>query len=323
MKAFFNPSVKFEKYTIFAIIIAYAVLGIFTHRFFSFILIKAMILSIFALGYSLLFARTGLLSFGHAAFYAVGAYATGLIMLHISSSMMLAFLVAVAASIIISAIIGALSLIRTSIYFMMLTLAFGMGIYTVLWEWTSFTGGDNGLIGINRSTITVPFIGSISMVPIMHYYFFVLICFVVSVFVIYHITYSPFGLILRGIKENETRLKYSGFSPKLFALIAFIISGLFAGLAGSLDVLLENNASPDMAHWSASVLPIIAVLLGGIESFSGPIIGATILTLIITVLQIVSSENWQLWYGLIFVAIILGFRGGIVGFFENHIIKRN
>ncbi len=322
MKAILDFSLKPEKYTIIITISAYTILGFFTHNFIAFILVKAMILSIFALGYSLLFARTGLLSFGHAAFYAVGAYTAGLVILHLNNSMIVAFLIAILISIIVSAIIGILSLLRTKIYFAMLTLAFGMGIYTIIWEWTSVTGGDDGLIGINRSTISIPFIGHISMVPISHYYFAVLLCLIFSIFIIYYITYSPFGLILRGIKNNETRLRYGGFSPKIFSLLAFIISGLFAGLAGSLDIFLENNASPAMAHWSESALPIFAVLLGGTESVSGPVIGATILALLITVLQTI-SENWKLWYGLIFVAIILGLRGGLMGFIKNWIMDKN
>lgn len=318
IKSILNRDLKLEFYVTTFIIVLYFIVGFLVHKFIAFILIKAMILSIFALGYSLLFSKTGLLSFGHAAFFAVGAYASGLFILHIGNSMVLSFFVASIVVIIVSTIIGLLCLIRTKIYFAMLTLAFGMGIYTIIWEWTSLTGGDNGLLGINRTFVRIPLLGSVSMLPIAHYYFFVLFFLILSIFIIYFLSYSSFGIVLKGIRQNETRIKYSGFSPKLFTLIAFIISGFFAGLAGFLDVFLENNASPDMAYWGASAIPIFAVLLGGIESFSGPIIGATILTFMISTLQIV-SENWKLWYGLTFIVIIIGFRGGIMGFLKNHV----
>ena len=318
MKAIFDPFEKFERYVVVVIIIGYLIAGFLAHRFVSFVLIKAMILSIFAMGYSVLFSRTGYLSFGHAAFFAVGAYSAGLFVLHINNSMFLALLVAVLSSLIVSSVVGILSLLRTKIYFAMLTLAFGMGIYTIVWEWESLTGGDDGLIGINRSD----FLGSLSLAPISHYYFFSLLLLVIAVFLIYFIVYSPFGLILNGIKENETRMRYAGFSPKIYSFLAFAISGVFAGLAGYIDVFLENSASPIMAHWSESALPIFAVLLGGIESFSGPIIGALILTALVTFLQTVSPE-WKLWYGLIFIVVILGLRGGIMGFIKSQFRKKD
>ncbi len=317
MKAVFDPQEKLERYVIAFILIGYAIAGALVHRFVSFVLVKAMILSIFALGYSLLFSRAGFLSFGHAAFYAVGAYAAGLFVLHVSNSMAVAFIVALLSSVIVSAIIGILSLLRTKIYFSMLTLAFGMGIYTIIWEWSSLTGGDDGLIGINRSV----FAGLFSLVPISRYYYFSLVLMSLSVVVAYYLVYSPFGLILRGIKENETRMKYLGFSPRVFSLLVFIISGAFAGLAGAVDVFLENSASPTMAHWSESAVPIFAVLLGGIDSFSGPLVGALVLTALVTVLQTVSSE-WKLWYGIVFIVVILALRGGIMGFFRS-VVGRN
>ncbi len=318
MKAIFDPFEKFERYVVVVIIIGYLIAGFLAHRFVSFVLIKAMILSVFAMGYNVLFSRTGYLSFGHAAFFAVGAYSAGLFVLHINNSMFLALLVAVLSSLIVSSVVGILSLLRTKIYFAMLTLAFGMGIYTIVWEWESLTGGDDGLIGINRSD----FLGGLSLAPISHYYFFSLLLLVIAVFLIYFIVYSPFGLILNGIKENETRMRYAGFSPKIYSFLAFAISGVFAGLAGYIDVFLENSASPIMAHWSESALPIFAVLLGGIESFSGPIIGALILTALVTFLQTVSPE-WKLWYGLIFIVVILGLRGGIMGFIKSQFRKKD
>ncbi len=317
MKAIFDPFEKFEKYTSVAIIVFYIIAGLFAHKFASFILIKAMILSIFALGYSILFARVGLLSFGHAAFFAVGAYSAGLFVLHINNSMILAFLVALVSSLAVSSIIGILSLLRTKIYFAMLTLAFGMGIYTIIWEWESLTGGDDGLIGINRSSLA----GIISMVPISHYYFFALFLLILTILILYFVVYSPLGLILSGIKENETRMRYAGFSPKIFSFLAFVISGVFAALAGTVDVFLENSASPSMAHWSESALPIFAVLLGGIDSFSGPLVGALILTLLVTILQTISSE-WKLWYGLIFIVVILLLRGGIIGYIKEFLTQK-
>jgi branched-chain amino acid transport system permease protein len=270
-----------------------------------------MILAIFALGYNILFGRTGLLSFGHAAFYAAGAYGLGLFSLHVSPHPLIGIMVGVACACLLAAVIGFFCVRQTEIYFAMLTLAFGMMVFSLIWNMRSVTGGDDGLVGIMRAPISLG-IFSIPIIKPRYYYFLVLCFFILSVFLIYRIRRSPFGLVLAGIRENDRRVEFAGISLKNYRLGAFIISGTFAGLAGALGTLLESNTSPFSAHWSHSAAPVLVSLIGGIQTFTGPLVGSAVFIVLREIIERF-THNWMLWFGLILLVIIMGFRGGIVG----------
>lgn len=286
-------------------------IGLFAGRFTVYLTSRVMILSIFALGYNILFGRTGLLSFGHAAFYAAGAYGLGLFSLHVSPHPLIGILVGVACACLLAAVIGFFCVRQTEIYFAMLTLAFGMMVFSLIWNMRSVTGGDDGLVGIMRAPISLGIV-SIPIIKPKYYYFLVLFFFVMSVFLIYRIRRSPLGLILAGIRENDRRVEFAGVSLKNYRLGAFIISGTFAGLAGALGTLLESNASPFSAHWSHSAAPVLVSLIGGIQTFSGPLVGSAVFIVLREIIERF-THNWMLWFGLILLVIIMGFRGGIVG----------
>ncbi|MBI5570823.1 MAG: branched-chain amino acid ABC transporter permease [Desulfomonile tiedjei] len=286
-------------------------IGLFSSRFVLYLTMRVMILSIFAMGYNILFGRTGLLSFGHAAFYAVGAYGTALCSMHLHTHPLLVILAGAAAAALFAVIIGFFCVRHTEIYFAMLTLAFGMLVFSLMWNWRTVTGGDDGLSGIVRGSISLGFFA----IPIMkdsQYYFFVLFCFAVSVLLIHRIYQSPFGLILAGIRENHIRTEFAGLGVKRYRLAAFVVSGTFAGLAGSLGLLLESNVTPFAAHWSHSAEPVLVSLMGGLETFSGPIVGSVLFVVLRELIERF-THNWMLWFGLILLAIIMGFRGGVVG----------
>jgi branched-chain amino acid transport system permease protein len=173
------------------------------------------------------------------------------------------------------------------------------------------TGGDDGLVGIMRAPISLGF-ASIPLGKTEHYYFFVLFWFVLSVGVIYLIRNSPFGLILSGLRENDRRVEFAGLSVKNYRLAAFVISGTFAGLAGSLGALLESNTDPFSAHWSHSAEPILVSLIGGIQTFAGPLVGSVIFVVLREIIERF-TQNWMLWFGIILLVIIMGLRGGVVG----------
>jgi branched-chain amino acid transport system permease protein len=290
---------------------ALILIGLFAGRFTVYLTSRVMILAIFALGFNILFGRTGLLSFGHAAFYAAGAYGLGLFSLHVSPHPLIGIMVGVACACLLAAVIGFFCVRQTEIYFAMLTLAFGMMVFSLIWNMRSVTGGDDGLVGIMRAPISLG-IFSIPIIKPRYYYFLVLCFFILSVFLIYRIRRSPFGLVLAGIRENDRRVEFAGISLKNYRLGAFIISGTFAGLAGALGTLLESNTSPFSAHWSHSAAPVLVSLIGGIQTFTGPLVGSAVFIVLREIIERF-THNWMLWFGLILLVIIMGFRGGIVG----------
>lgn len=299
-------------YVLAALVVAVLIgIGLFSSRFVLYLTMRVMILSIFAMGYNILFGRTGLLSFGHAAFYATGAYGVALWTVHVSSHPVFAIVAGIAAAAIMAFIIGFFCVRHTEIYFAMLTLAFGMMVFSLMWNLRAVTGGDDGLSGIVRAPISLGVV-SLSIMKDSQFYFFVLFFFLVTILVIHRILRSPFGLVLAGIRENHVRTEFSGLPVKRYRLAAFVISGAFAGLAGALGVLLESNVTPFAAHWSRSADPVLVSLMGGLQTFSGPLVGSVVFVVLRELIERF-THNWMLWFGLILLAIIMGFRGGIVG----------
>jgi len=294
-----------------AVLAGLIAIGLFSGRFIVYLGMRVMILAIFALGYNLLLGRTGLLSFGHAAFYAGGAYGLGLFSIHVSQNPLLGILVGVILACVLAIIVGFFCVRHTEIYFAMLTLAFGMMVFSLIWNMREITGGDDGLVGIMRAPIALGF-AEIPLNETSYYYFFVLFWFVLSVGIVYLIRNSPFGLILSGLRENDRRIEFAGLSVKNYRLAAFVISGTFAGLAGSLGALLESNTDPFSAHWSHSAEPILVSLIGGIQTFTGPLVGSVIFIVLREIIERF-TQNWMLWFGIILLVIIMGLRGGVVG----------
>ncbi len=301
-------------WTTFLIVLVLAGLvsiGLFSGRFVVYLTMRVMILAIFAMGYNILLGRTGLLSFGHAAFYAGGAYGLGLFSIHVSPDPLLGILMGVLLACVLALIIGFFCVRHTEIYFAMLTLAFGMMVFSLIWNMREITGGDDGLVGIVRAPISLGFV-SIPLLKTGQYYFFVLFWFAVSTWVIHLIRHSPFGLVLSGLRENDRRIEFAGLSVKNYRLASFVISGIFAGLAGALGALLENNTNPFSAHWSHSAEPILVSLIGGIQTFTGPMVGSVVFIVFREIIERF-TQNWMLWLGIILLVIIMGLRGGIVG----------
>lgn len=286
-------------------------IGLFSGRFVVYLTMRVMILAIFAMGYNLLLGRTGLLSFGHAAFYAGGAYGLGLFSLHVSNNPLLGILVGVIAAGLLALAIGFFCVRHTEIYFAMLTLAFGMMVFSLIWNMREVTGGDDGLVGIMRAPLSFGFF-SIPLIRPNYYYFLVLFFFLLSVGLLYLIQKSPFGLVLSGIRENDQRVEFAGLSVKRYRLAAFVVSGTFAGLAGALGTLLNSNTTPFSAHWTHSAEPILVSLIGGLQSFTGPLVGSVVFVVLREVIERY-TQNWMLWFGLILLVIIMGFRGGVAG----------
>jgi branched-chain amino acid transport system permease protein len=293
------------------------VLGLCTVPFFNsayltYMGIRILILSLFALSFNLLLGYTGLLSFGQAAFYAVGGYASGLILIHWTSETLIGILCGTLISGFFAMAVGYFCVKRTRIYFSMLSLAFGMLIYFICYKWKSLTGGTESLSGIPRGM----FLGWIDLSPLHHYYYFVLGLVLLATYAIYRIVNSHFGLIIQGIRENENRIRFSGISVNQARLTIFTLSGLFSGLAGGLYACLESTMFPTIADWHSSTEPIMVTLVGGIGSFFGPIMGSFVFVIIKEII-VRFTQEWLLVFGIILLAMVIGFRGGVVGFFEG------
>jgi len=301
-----------------ALILFLLLLPTFVGKYILYMTIHILILSVFALGFNLLLGYTGLLSFGQAGFFAMGAYASAKILL-VFPSLLAGMVAGVVAGGIAALILGYLCVRHTRIYFSMLTLCFGMMIYSIAWKWRDVTGGDDGLVGIPRAPFQIPGVFSINMESMGNYYYFVLIISLIAIYVLYRIVNSPFGLTLKGIRDSENRVAFAGISIRNYRLLSFTIAGLYAGLAGSMLPPLENTVTPPLAHWTQSAEPVMVTLLGGIHTFSGPIVGSILFYLIKDII-VRYTQYWLIWFGSIVVFLVLVFRGGIVIFFTERIL---
>ncbi len=303
-----------------ALLVALALLPLAGERFVTYLAIRMMLLAIFAMGYDLLLGQTGLLSFGHGGFYAAGAYALGFFSLHVSPHPLLGVLVAVAAGALLGLAVGALCVRSSEVYFSMLTLAFGMMVFALVWNASDITGGDDGLVGVMRGPVRLPGV-SIPIARDQDFYYLVLALFVLAVLVAWRIRRSPFGLVLAGMRENVTRVAFAGVPVRRYRVAVFTISTAYAGLAGGLETLLESSARPMMAHWTHSAEPMLVSLLGGLGTLSGPIVGSF---LFIAMREIVQrfTEHWMLAFGILLLLIIGAFRGGVVGTIHQLVARR-
>ena len=219
---------------------------------------QMLIFAIFAIGYDIAFGYTGLLSLGHAAFFGVGAYGTGLSLIHLSVPAFLAILIGIIISLLIAFSIGYLAIRRRGIYFAMVTLAFAQMVYFIAFKWRSLTGGDDGLHGVPR-----PHLGPIDLSSELALYYFILFFFIVSVILGIRIIRSPFGKTLECLRENEDRARSIGFSPARFKLMSFVISAFFGALAGGLYALLQNFVPLSTLTLDTSGDILMMTLIGG------------------------------------------------------------
>lgn len=264
----------------------------------------------FAMAFNLLLGYVGLLSFGHAALFGAGAYTSGLMIIHLHVGALPALLGAALAGAAVAAVIGVFAIQRIGVYFVMLTLAFNEMMFFTAYEWRSLTGGDDGLIGVTRPDLGLPWL-RVSMNTTLSYYFFVVTVFLLSFLLLKRVVQSPFGQVLRAIRENEARARSIGFSIKPYKLLAFVISGVFAGLAGGFYAIFIQMVPLNVVEWTTSGKAIIMTLLGGSGSMLGPIIGATVVTILSDVLSAL-WPRWLLLLGLLFVAVVFFAPGGLV-----------
>ena len=283
--------------------------------------IEMVIFAIFAMGFNILLGYTGILSFGHAAFFGLAGYAMGLILIHLKIPILLGMLFGVVLSTVTAILIGLLIIRKTGIYFAMLTIAFGQMFFFIASRWKDFTGGEDGLTNIPRDVIGIPGLFSIPIIEPLQFYYFVSVIFIIAAVVKYRLIHSHFGQVLKAIRENETRARMVGYNVQRYKLASFIISAIFAAVAGTLYGLFLNYMFPQTLDWIRSGDVVIMALVGGMGTFFGPIIGAGVIVALRVLISIYAKIEgtvfWQFFMGIIFLTFVLFFPRGIWGFFEK------
>lgn len=273
---------------------------------------QILILGLAATALNFLLGFTGVLSFGHAAFFGLGSYGVGMTIKYLLPNTLAGIAVGVAVGTVSAAIIGALIVRLRGIYFAMLTIAFGQIFYFIAIRWNDVTGGDDGLSGWHTWPIRLGF----TTIGILHsqitFYYFALACFAISVAIMAALLHSPFGRTLLAIRENEIRARFIGIPVNIHIWLSWLISCAFASLAGALYALLNNFADPHFLHWEQSGEFVIMAVLGGMRAFWGPLIGAAIFILL---QNYVSSrtESWMMYIGIFFMVVVLFFPRGVLG----------
>ncbi len=284
--------------------------------------LEIVIWMVFALGYNLLLGYTGLPSFGHGAYFGIGAYAFGLSHLHLAESLWLGIFCAMFFAALGGALVATFLSHRRGIYFALLTIAFGQVFWFMSIKWHRLTGGEDGLLNIPRPDLELGFV-SISLASNQALFYFVLALFVLVVIGLWRLIHSPFGTVIRAIKQNEMRTGFIGYNVWLYKWTVFTLSASIAGLAGGMFAMAQESAYPDVMSLHASGFVVMMVLIGGgMVSFWGPVIGAAVYFLARDMLG-AATETWLLWYGLMFMAVIMFKPEGIAGAWQGLVKRRN
>ncbi len=283
-------------------------------RYDTFLATQIAISALFAMSLNLLLGTTGLVSFGHVAYFGIGSYVCGILMKTYGVPFSIALPAAAAGSALGALVFGFFCVRLTKIYFAMLTLAFSQIVWAICYKWNDVTGGDQGI-----PDVPYPNLDWMSQVPLLsdlriaeQFYVLTLVLVLLSLLVIQRIIGSPFGLMLTTIRENPQRAASIGLNVRRYELAAFVIAGGFAGIAGALFGIFNRGVFTDFVYWPKSAEVMIMTILGGIDYFWGPVVGAA--TLVLLNQEITSyTQYWPFVLGVILLILLFVFPGGIVG----------
>ena len=273
---------------------------------------RILVLGLAAMALNFLLGFTGVLSFGHAAYFGLGAYGAAMTLRYLAPSTPLSIVVGVVVGTIAAAIIGAMIVKLRGVYFAMVTIAFGQVFYFIAFRWNSVTGGDDGLTGWKRVPLDLGFTNIDILGNDKAFYYMILVLFAAAVGLMAILLRSPFGRTLLAIRENERRARFLGIPVEQHIWLSFVISCFFASLAGTLYALLNNFTDPRALYWGQSGNFVIMAVLGGMRSFWGPLVGAAIFVVLQDYVS-TQTENWMSFVGLFFVLVVLFFPRGVLG----------
>ncbi len=273
---------------------------------------RVLVFALAAMGLNLLLGFTGVLSFGHAAYFGLGAYGAGLTLKYVVASTPVAMLAGTLLGGLAGTLFGALIVRRRGVYFAMCTIAFGQLWYYLAYSWNDFTGGFDGLRGFHREAIGLGPLNLDIANSGNAFYYFLLAVFAVAVTLMGILIRSPFGHTLRAIRENERRARFLGIPVERQIWLSFSISCFFTALAGTLYALLNNFADPLALHYSLSGYFVVMTVMGGMRAFWGPLVGAAVFVVLQDYISSM-TVNWMSFVGIIFILVVLFFPRGILG----------
>jgi len=276
---------------------------------------EIVVFSLLAIAYNLLMGYTGLVSFGHSAFFGIGGYAAGLAQLHLAKGMVAPFLAGVLGATLAGAGIGFLLMRKRGVYFSLLTLAFTQMFFYIVYGATTVTGGENGLGGIERFPLVAGPL-RLDLGDKRAYYYASAVLAAGAIYLLWRVVHSPFGRVLEAIRENEARASFVGYDVKRYKLTAFVVSCAFSGAAGALYTFLLNFAYPESLHVTMAGEIVAMTLVGGMRSFVGPAVGAAVFVFMRDTLSS-WTENLLVYFGVIFIAFVMFSPNGIVGVFQR------
>jgi len=279
-----------------------------------------VVMALVAMALNFLLGFTGVMSFGHAAYFGLGAYGTGLTLRYLSGSTWFAVLNGILLGGVIGTLLGILICRRRGVYFAMCTIAFGQIFYYIAYRWDSLTGGYDGLRGFSRQPLHIgPLTIDIQNNGTLFYYF-VLAVFALCVALMAFLLRSPFGRTLIAIRENQRRAQFLGIPVDRHIWLSFSISCFFASTAGALYALLNNFADPTALNYTISGVIVIMVVMGGMRNFWGPLVGAAIYVVLQDYISSM-TQNWMSFVGLMFVLVVMFFPRGILGMLQRGTAK--
>jgi branched-chain amino acid transport system permease protein len=281
------------------------------------LVIQMMIFALFAMSLDLLLGYAGLPSLGHAAYFGLAAYTTGLLALRLDWNLWFALPAGLLLAVLTATLFGLLALRTRGSYFLMITLALSQVVWGIAFGWRTLTGGDDGLPDVPRPDLGLPW----SLADSTPFYYFVLIFTAGGMLLLVRIVASPFGHALRGIRESETRMLALGYNVWRYKLVAFVLAAMFAGLAGCLYVYYNRFVSPDYLHVARSAEVLLMVILGGAGTLIGPAIGAALIVLLQNIIS-GYTERWLIVLGVIYVLVAMFAPRGLVGFVRDLRAKR-
>jgi branched-chain amino acid transport system permease protein len=279
---------------------------------------RIVVLGLAAMALNFLLGFTGVLSFGHAAYFGLGGYGAAMAMRYLAPSSALAIAMGVALGTAAAAIIGALIVKLRGVYFAMVTIAFGQVFYFITFRWNSVTGGDDGLTGWSRLPLRAGPVALDIQGNDLAFYWFALALFFAAVAAMGALLRAPFGRTLLAIRENERRARFLGIPVERHVWLSFVISCSFASLAGALFALLNNFIDPRALRWDMSGNFVIMAVLGGMRSFWGPLLGAAIFVVLQDFIS-TRTQNWMSFVGIVFVVVVLFFPRGVLGFVRRRL----